>query len=328
MTRKGRVSLLVALPVEFEDFIERFEKSDYLAKFRSKAPSLEKRQAQYVKRWRTDYSANVAEPLRKLMALSEELGADVRSQTTLADLRASATGDAVVILFSHWKGHEVLVNDLDPGWTESELASQASQVDSPLARFIANWFRTSEVDFRVSPFKWLAHRLARCRPKVSVRNILTAALERPVDDDLLGSPEVDGVMELGLLRDARRRDELDSLFGHHLRPGNRLELYDGLFSKEEVEAAIPSSFSGYLDLTICNSSVLAEYIGRARGYRFRTVQFPAEQEPIWGVHCLCLALRLHSEGAWSFGEARVLATALMERFASQFNAETPELGRS
>jgi hypothetical protein len=153
--------------------------------------------------------------------------------------------------------------------------------------------------------------------------VLTDALSHPPGEDARGRDGVDIVLESEVTRKARRRDELDELFHGLLRPGNRLELFDGLHAKEVVDDALDQRFDGMLDLTTCNSTVLADFLARRRRQRLRTVQFPAEQEPWWAAQCIDLALRLFVRESLDYQEARALATAMMVRGVGEIPPSSP-----
>jgi len=46
------------------------------------------------------------------------------------------------------------------------------------------------------------------------------------------------------------------LFSHYNKMLNKLELSDGLYSKGDFAAAIPTYYTGIFDLTVCNSSLI------------------------------------------------------------------------
>ena len=115
------------------------------------------------------------------------------------------------------------------------------------------------------------------------------------------------VLEHEITRSARRRDEIDAMFVGLLRPGNLLELFDGLHGKEVVESAIAPGVTGILDLTTCTSTVLADYIAARRHHEIRTVQFPTVQEFLWCAKCVEASLQLVVVNAMPYQEARRLA---------------------
>jgi hypothetical protein len=59
---------------------------------------------------------------------------------------------------------------------------------------------------------------------------------------------------------SRHRSCLDKAFPDYFRPGNQIELRDGLHSPEALATCIPEGWRGILDLAICNSSYAAHII--------------------------------------------------------------------
>jgi hypothetical protein len=99
---------------------------------------------------------------------------------------------------------------------------------------------------------------------------------------------VDERFEIDLTRDAaletRRqyavwhaRRALEPLLGPAVRSGGpAVEFADGLVPVEDVVAAVPEAFAGVLDLTVCNSTLLAEEVRRrCRGGLIIANAFPA-----------------------------------------------------
>jgi hypothetical protein len=142
--------------------------------------------------------------------------------------------------------------------------------------------------------------------------ILREALDADIDEPRLDDA-VDEVAEHPVTRSARRRDALDALFQGLLRPGNRLELYDGLHSKEAVEAAIAPTFEGVIDLTTCTSTVLADHVSAKRRFRLRTIQFPTVQDVLWGANCVKAALQIQHTTGVTYQEARQIAYIELEK---------------
>ena len=50
---------------------------------------------------------------------------------------------------------------------------------------------------------------------------------------------------------------LDVVLNGVIRPGNRVELRDGLHRAEDVAAAFPEGWAGTVDLTVCQSELVA-----------------------------------------------------------------------
>ena len=141
--------------------------------------------------------------------------------------------------------------------------------------------------------------------------MLSEALLVDIAEEQGTAEGVQKVLELDITRMSRRRDTMDSIFQGLLNPGNRLELPDGLHTKEETELSIASSFEGVLDLTVCTSTVLGDYVGGRRRHAFRVVQFPTVQELLWGAECVSKTLQLVAEDSQPYLRARLMASRIL-----------------
>lgn len=305
------VSLLIALPMTQAGFETRVTESDWLSKFNDRDLDDAERAAQFADRWRLDYSPNIAEPLQQLVTMAAGRGIAVTMEATLDALGNATASASIVILFAHWKGPEVLLDDF--AVDRAEFERRAAGDSGLLGRWLHHRFAPPERGG--SAWNWF-----RRRPKpLSLRGVLEEFVERPDDD--LPSDGVDVVLEADFTRMARRRDELDAFFTGAIRPGNRLELYDGLHAKEEVERIIAADFAGVLDLTTCTSTYLADHIASCRKHCLHTVQFPAVQDLLWAAHCITLTLELFLDQHIPYLQARACATAIMERVIGEYAVE-------
>ena len=62
----------------------------------------------------------------------------------------------------------------------------------------------------------------------------------------------------------RARSALDSLFDGFIFPGNRIELFDSLWSIERIIEAIPNDYNGVFDFIVCNSVLIGNLIKKHR----------------------------------------------------------------
>jgi hypothetical protein len=314
----SRLALLIAIPLTYTEFVHRVGNSDWLSKFNDAELAEEERVRELETRWRSEYAVHVADPLRRLVDTAQGLGVSVETQATLQDLRGASEKSSIVILFAHWKGPEVVHDDLVSPVDSTGFVDRVRSDETPLGA----WLRSRLVERRVDEtmVKTLKYTLrawfGRNASPPSLIDVLAEALALPANVDTQLSQGVDCVLEAEVTRLARRRDVLDRLFEGLLRPGNRLELFEGLYDKEDVERVLADHFEGILDLTTCTSTVLADHIDRQRNGRVRTVQFPTVQEPGWAARCIELALRLAVEQTIPYQEARVLATAILQRAVS------------
>jgi hypothetical protein len=146
-------------------------------------------------------------------------------------------------------------------------------------------------------------------------------LTADIPEEHVTSDGVQRILELAITRMSRRRDVIDYVFQGLLQPGNRLELSDGLHTKEETEVAIVGSFVGVLDLTVCTSTVLGDYIAARRKNALRTVQFSAVQELLWGAKCISETLRLVAKECLPYLAARGMASDIIEQAVRQLGLQ-------
>lgn len=275
------VGLLVAVPVERDSFCQRVSaKSDFVGKYVGNP----------ARGWSDDYEPNVARPVNQLIDYASSNGAKVVRNATLSDLTGLVQRRSVVLLIAHWKGPEIKVEDLpgDPDSLWPHLDGSASPV--------AAWLRQERVGRRSG-----------------VHEILSDALDQPFPPPYVGA---DIYSESVITRRTRIRDDLNDLFAGLLVPGNRLELFDDLHSRQAIAQAIPEGFRGFLDLVSCNSMVLADYLSGRHRRRFRIAHAPHE---VWfhkAGPVVEHALRGVAEHGLPYATARLLATQQLE-LASQ-----------
>jgi hypothetical protein len=271
------VTLLFGLPLTIEDFLARFNaedaedtkgaqsacRSDFLTRYDNRKLPCEGWNKNRLRWWSARYEPNVAQPLVNLARHAMSLGCSVHKRATLANLGAAARGDSVVILVSHWKGPEFSNDDFLWSSTQ-ELVSRLEKVDHPLAAAILRSMKPQN--------KWIT--LAR-RDPLDGREALRRCLDATIEDQKTAG---DVHYELDVTRQACRRDLLDEWLNGLIRPGNRLELFDGLHDHKDVASAISPDFVGVLDLTICTSTYLGDRLGHVAKQRYRTVQFLKPQE--------------------------------------------------
>lgn len=279
------VHLVLALPMDYEHFARHVRTSDWLAKFNVEGTDSERAIA-VQKAWEREYHPFVAAPLKQLALKARELNVRVWLNASLADFSQASHNASLVVLFSHWKGWEVLYEDA-PGLSVREAVIRLAGARGALAT-------------------WLQQRLPS---SYNVLGTLNDALDVELSD--CSNDVVDAVLESALTRRTRRRDQIDQMFAGRLRPGNSVEFMDGLHGRETFEAGIASGFNGVLDLTTCTSSVLADYLLRARPQSFRMVQFEQAQEFLYHAVCVEVALTLHLRFAVPYIEARSVADATM-----------------
>jgi len=107
------------------------------------------------------------------------------------------------------------------------------------------------------------------------------------------------------------RAAFDEDFGPAISPGDRLEFSNGLKSPAELLRSIPGAFAGVLDLTLCNSVLLADEIKRQR--RFTCLANVHETDLSLRVELYHAVINVISESAYPYVEAvRDVRIAVLE----------------
>jgi hypothetical protein len=265
------IALLIGVPIERRAFIRAaLDPARHFARQFAFDP---------VSAWEGDggYQARVATPVALLLEHAERLGAVVKPQAVLADLSEATARCDVVVVFAHWKGSDVDADDLP--------AAGPATLPGLLRRAV-----TDEPFGREQDYLALAERLERVEPDdvQSAAALLDEHVHRLVPEP--GCTTQSQTFPVAARQQtiaAERRASLDARLAGQLRPGNHLELCDGLHGMDSVERALDCAFDGVLDLTICQSTTLARRIDRARGGLCRIVQF----ESVLETETACLTLQ-------------------------------------
>jgi hypothetical protein len=235
--------------------------------------------------------APVCAAARELIGRAKRTSVSVYETTTIEDLGSACAAHDVVVLIAHWRGSRVDPGDVLDGCGEAILRA----TDGPL-RCVA--------DMRAS-----------CATRDAA-----AVLNRAIESDALLGYLPHGIgREVAVttpVLETLLRDVLDASLDGYLKPGNRLELDDGLHSLGEVCEAIPPAFAGVLDLSCCTSSVLGTYLRMARGSTFDIVMSDALVVPTPHMRLVDATLELVATdpGAAYAPSRRLLARALDDRY--------------
>lgn len=300
-----QVGIALAVPLTWDNFRARAETSDWLSKYFDRDLNAYDLDLYLRERWENEYLPLVVEPLTEVVEVAWQGGATVHTCATLDEIQSITREKQIAILFAHWKGPEVVFEDLREQNTTAPYLARLQALDDELP-------------------VWLRSQLSRAHGDPStVVKVLNESLHFSGEKRSGRGDTI--VLQHCVTRDAAVREELDALFEGLLRPGNRLELYDGLHTKEELEEAIGPDFDGVLDLTLCTSTVPADYIAARRHHTMRTVQFPKEIEFVWAAKCIAGTLNLFSSGNFEYQEAREMATGIlkseMQKFMNSYDYE-------
>jgi hypothetical protein len=260
------LALLLGLPAHEASFYARIGSSDFLSRY---SPATKHTWEQYFDQ--------VGRRFLDLGNFASRLGFAVFWNAGLREL-ASATQDfKAVVVLSHWKG---------PGISHDDL------VDQDIDKYIS--FLGGDNGGDVAALK--ARLEALRNPDLKG---LTKALSTFLDNESSLNEMLEGEYEVVASPFAQRsanRDALDNMFAGLLRPGNRIELSDGLHDKETVAAAIAPKFDGVLDLTTCTSTYLSDYLGRIARGRFLSIQFDNPQVAAYASLLLRHTFKLYRSG--------------------------------
>lgn len=283
--------ILFGIPIEKEEYVARISASDYLRLYRSNPE----------KHWNTTYDKFIAEPFHEMAQQARGMtNCEVRTGATLKDLADVSKTAKVIVLVSHWKNYGFSNDDINRPIDGTKFIDAVSQADEPLAKWIRHALQKKQRDSKDTKsnlfFRWIESIQIIWKTDQTVRDILEQALDANIQSEL---PNIQGVsrhIESDLTRRTRRRNLMSQWFSSLVLPGNQLELFDGLYDRVTISQSIDKNFKGVLDLTVCTSTILADFISKEHQYCLRAVQFSKPQEPVWAAAVLKATLSLLSEG--------------------------------
>ena len=188
-----------------------------------------------------------AQYTQKVAEMARQSGVSVVLGASLDDLKQQLATHEVVTLIAHWKGALFKPADIiDSRGIASALQSSQSKLAQALRQFSS-----------------LPAPAAVERDQASIVQFLNLCL---VDGLAIpGTPDVEvrpGTITRFHYELHRRRQILESVAD--FRGGPSVELSAGFVSLEVAVGSVPKEFRGLIDLTVCNSVMLAESIRRAR----------------------------------------------------------------
>jgi hypothetical protein len=189
--------------------------------------------------------------------IGDELGVLVCAQSSLVGLSEAFRHRCVVTIVAHWRAALLVASDFvgEPAALFDAIRAGNSEVHRDLAA-------------RLDPAR-VRDVLASANPRMRAGNaaeLLNVAVITS-DHPLPGCHPGGGEIVYRPLLEMRHRDVLDAAFPDLLRPGNRVELRNGLHSPHAVAACIPEGWSGIVDLALCHSAVVAKAIKDGRPER-------------------------------------------------------------
>jgi len=242
------------------------------------------------------YWEMVYEPIARLTesicAKAESLGVTVNRAAQLADLVTLLREFKVVTLVTHWRFMRFRPTDvLDPVGFLSAVRRPRTLVEHAVQRGFKEFHREllDEGVLYGSP----EHLRVRM---VEVLNEIIAVAHRLYQPDKgIGEVDDNAQPEAGL-SDSRSLDRLtraalELSFPREIASGKAVEFVDGMKTISEIVDQIPITFTGLLDLTICNSVILGEAIKNSRPECLVAVnRYPAELHVRLGMYRLTILM--------------------------------------
>lgn len=229
--RPSDCALLVAVPLQRADFLaDHAAGSDFLQQFVAQQRS---RDTDVL--WAT-YEASAATAAASVNR-ARRRGVVVVTRARLADFARCVEEFQVVTVVAHWRSALFRANEiLDPEFVGRFLSI-------PL---------TEEGRGTTGP--------AEMAVALNRHLMATMGVSEPTPGDAGRAAAVETRRQYALWHERR---ELEPLLGSAVRRGGpAVEFADGLAPIERVVSSVPETFDGVLDLTVCNSTVLAEEVRR------------------------------------------------------------------
>ncbi|MEM9273283.1 MAG: hypothetical protein AAGA80_10030 [Cyanobacteria bacterium P01_F01_bin.143] len=262
--------LAIAIPLTEEEVRQDYEenmKHDYVR--------------QQIKKFKNPQNIweEIIKPISKvcseLVPVAEDLGIDVRTSATLKDLKDLFETRSVVTIVAHWRGSIIRPDDLLV--PSSIFVNKILEESNPIASALRSSINNSDL---IS----IQSNSASGESVEKLVKLLNKVIKLPsplIDfstDPMLKNQLLNVVLDDVSLA-AMNRDVLDRWASEELRPGNRLELRDGLHSYHEVASIIPGKSKGIIDFALCNSIVLGNLL-RKINPNWRVIMNSREVDPI------------------------------------------------
>lgn len=256
--------------------------------------------------WR-DTGAPLAELVLATAAEAAAAGITVVREAGLAELGHLFAAFPVVIVVAHWRGHRLVAGDLrlPAAAIARRIMAGGDEAARGLGQHLDGDTLAEIAEGRAA------------RPEVRLAALLDGLVAGPSPAATTGEPAADAFW-----RAACRRTALDGWWPEAFRPGNRLELRDGLQSAEAVAAAVPEGWTGIADFAVCHSMLLAETVKAGRPER-RVMMRERRLDPRFYLQLLRRAVAEIARGDRNY--AAVLL-ALYRELAARGTGTTPPAG--
>lgn len=263
-------ALCVAVPLTREDFFADLaapERKDFVQHVR-RVNSLAGAADEFY--WSSVY-APIAATVERACVTAARLGVDVRQRIMFADLPSLFAKKKVLTLVAHWRFTRVTASDVvEPRHFLDTIERPANPLQARVAGAILEQSPQLLNDCAAATYDALRERIAAAiTPVIAAAHAAYRRPDKPVAESV-GEPRP---------VDLRRvtRVAVEEAFPTSIRPAPAIELADGMHTVPEFIEAIPRSFDGVLDMTVCNSVIVGAAVKRARPDCLVAVnRYPAE----------------------------------------------------
>jgi hypothetical protein len=284
-------ALAVAIPLTRQQFLHDLSQSGEkgFAKYVKTASFQPGTSDEYY--WEVVYGP-IARAAERICANAERLGVTVNRATRLADIFTLLGKFKVVTLVTHWRFMKLRPIDvLDPVGLLSALRAPRTLVGQAVQRS----FRELRSELLDEDVLCESQEQLRVSTVEVLNEIIGAAhgLYQPVEHIGDHKDKVQLAVGLSHSRPLERltRAALELSFAGQIESGKAVEFVDGMKTISEVIQQIPITFTGLLDLTICNSVILGEAIKNYRPDCLVAVnRYPAELHVRLGIYALTILL--------------------------------------
>jgi hypothetical protein len=249
-------ALAVAIPLTREQFLvdlSTSEERDFVHHFRDER-GLQRASAEFS--WEV-YEENEGTFAETVCSEVERLGVTVRRNAKLADLSDLLSRFQVVTLVAHLRFVPIKPEDIaDPMRLLELLQSNQSSVHESMKEA----FEQADPDLLQSKVaRHLRDEELRSRVAQVINGVANMAQDR-----YSGRAESVELRTHDGFDKSITRMEFEQMFPDCIIPASVIEFRDGMYTVREFLCAIPETFDGLLDLTVCNSVLPAGLIRRKR----------------------------------------------------------------
>jgi hypothetical protein len=249
VTKPRNCAVAVCVPLQVETFVRAFEEGEE-GTFVRENDRPEYRYLSPVQRW--EKYAPLARMIEDLLRHVERLGVRVIRNAQLEDWYELCRSWPVVSLVAHWRSARFRKSDL----ADAEALAKLAWSDSALRQTLMAMDGEVAMDREVEAGELLP--------------LLNRALEGRLNENSPAAKQA-GFLTAQQVQWQLRRLQLEEAAPGMFRRGAAVEFSDGFRTVTDILAGLPERMPAWLDLTVCNSVLLAQVIHDARP----------------GTHCLC-----------------------------------------